>query len=393
MADAGECGSDEAQSREKGNRVKGELTKEQLRQIEAWLKSQPNTLQRGAKYTKANTLRTQQAIARFGKGARHPVCQAGLRLWQLDAELSELSQGVVSREELLNRVKQQKREAGALYRQFCKEEKEKAACRVSVLFSEIGKNLLKVQECYQAAVKLRSIHQKLRGMAVARYEREHDVVVRAKDTKASRALDRVHKRWSGNPNAKGARLKVDDQRTLEILKMLHDRVMKATFWRDGAAAGYWEAGAGGDRPLSDEVWQGRLTVREIHSRLMTVGGSRLAGDKDAKEIRRLLTRLGIRPAEDQLGRKWKPPFLKKQEPKRPHGRPRTKPEIKSMSLEAIQAMLAKTAKQGDGLRNQQIYKAGDESELKWARKVLKSIDREIAQLVQRRGGRRGKFVY
>jgi hypothetical protein len=64
-----------------------------------------------------------------------------------------------------------------------------------------------------------------------------------------------------------------------------------------------------------------------------------------------------------------------------------------MSLEATEAMLAKTAEQGDGLRNQQIYKAGDESGLKWAKQVLKSIDREIAQLVQRRGGRRGKFVY
>ncbi len=117
---------------------------------------------------------------------------------------------------------------------------------------------------------------------------------------------------------------------------------------------------------------------EIHSRLMTVGGSRLAGDKDAKEIRRILTTLGIRPAEDQRGRKWKPPVPKKQERKGPG---------------STKLKITNTAEQGDGLRNKQIYKAKDERGLKWARQVLKSMDREIAQLAQRRGGRKGRFVY
>jgi hypothetical protein len=58
--------------------------------------------------------------------------------------------------------------------------------------------------------------------------------------------------------------------------------------KGGASDGYTEAAFGGDRALSDEAWAGRLTVREIHSRLMTAGGSRLAGDKDVKEIRRTM---------------------------------------------------------------------------------------------------------
>jgi hypothetical protein len=207
-------------------------------------------------------------------------------------------------------------------------------------------------------------------------------------------LKLVKQRWRANLSGKGARLRAGDQRELEILNMLRDKVIKAAgATKEGGVAGYLEAVRGGDRPLSDEVWQGRFTVREIHSRLMTVGGPRVAGDKDGKEIRRTMRRLGIRPAEDQRGRKWKPPLPQKQEPKRPRGRTRTKPEIKSMSLEAIQAMLAKTAQQGDGLRNQQIYKAGDESGLRWARQVNKSIDREIARLSLRRGGRKGQFVY
>jgi hypothetical protein len=387
--------------------VKEGMTKERLRQIEDWLKSQPNTLQRGAKYTKANTLRTQQAIARFGKAARYPVCLAALELSRMDAELSELSKGVASREELLNRVKQQKREAGALYRQFCKEEKEKEACQASVLFSEIGKNLLEVQECYQAAVKLRSIYQEWHGMAAARFKSECDAVVRAKDTKASRALDRVQKRWSVNPNANGVRMKVDDQRAFEILKMLHDQAIKAAFFKNGAIGGYTENVFGGDRLVSDEFWQERLTVRGIHSRLVALGGSRLAGDKDAKEIRRLLTRLGIRPAEDQRGRKWKPPITKKQEPKKPRGRPRIHPElVYTDDIDRAHPHLRRhrVNTTGHALTQSGWWRSGKlnsgntsygglDSWAKSARKEIAAIDREIEKLKLLRGGRKGRYVY
>jgi hypothetical protein len=311
----------------------------------------------------------------------------------MDAELEEIMKEAVQIEKTVNSAKQQKKQARALYEQFYKEGKQKEVIQAAELLRKFDEHLPKVQMCYGATVALYlMLCRELRPVAAALFERENDAVTRTGDVKARRALQRVHKQWSSNPN--GARLKDDDRRTLEILKMLRDKVIKAAWaTKDGVGAGYLEAVRGGDRPLSDEVWQGRLMVKEMYSHLLASYGPRVAADKDGKEIRRTMRRLGIRPAEDQRGRKWKPPLPKKQEPKRPRGRPPTKPEIKSMSLEAIQAMLAKTAKQGDGLRNQQIYKAGDESGLKWARKVLKSIDREIAQLVQRRGGRRGKFVY
>ncbi len=180
----------------------------------------------------------------------------------------------------------------------------------------------------------------LRPLVAARAGREWEAVVRAgHTTKALRALQRTRKRWSANPNAIGVHLKDGDRRQLEILNMLQNEVIKAKWSKNGAAAGYWEVGAGGNRPLSDESWQGRLTAKEIQSRLVDA-----PGDKDAKEVRRLFKKLGIRPAKDQLGRKWESPYLKKQKPKRPRGRPRTRSDVWSdtvcvRDLEKVQSML------------------------------------------------------
>jgi hypothetical protein len=255
---------------------------------------------------KPNSLRTQQAIARFGKSARHPLCQAALDLWKLDEELFDAKQ---------------RKGVQALIKQFRKEPKAKEAT-----------------QAYEAIVKVRSIYQELRRMRVARFERECDAVIRTGDVKARRALQRVRKRWI----AKEARLKDGDYRTLETLSMLRDKVIKAAWAKDGAAAGYLEAARGGDRALSDEAWEGRLTARDIHSRLMAAEGSRVAGDKDAKEIRRLARKLGIRLAEDQPGRKWKP-FRAKQEPKQqPRGRPCTNPWVEfTKNLAGVEAMQVK----------------------------------------------------
>jgi hypothetical protein len=61
---------------------------------------------------------------------------------------------------------------------------------------------------------------------------------------------------------------------------------------------------------------------DFRSGLEAMYGPRVAGDKEGKQVRRTLKALGIRPDKDKAGRKWKPPFLKKQKPKRPVGRPR-----------------------------------------------------------------------
>ena len=122
-----------------------------------------------------------------------------------------------------------------------------------------------------------------------------------------------------------------DRRTLEMLKILDEEVRKSASAK-GGATGFliflsW------DWALSDEAWQGLLTAREIQSRLVDA-----PGDRDAKEVRRLARKLGIRLAEDQRGRKQNP-YLPKQEPSRPRGRPRTKPDIGfTNDLEAREAM-------------------------------------------------------
>ena len=122
----------------------------------------------------------------------------------------------------------------------------------------------------------------------------------------------MRKRWIANE----AHLKDGNARELEMLNMLRAKVIKAKWTKGEASAGYWEALRGGDRVLDDEEWQGRLTAREIHSHIATTRGLRVAGDKDAKEIRRLARKLPLRLAKDQRGRKWKWPLRRKNQSNR-----------------------------------------------------------------------------
>src|SRR5207249_8513273 len=119
---------------------------------------------------KADSLRTQQAIARFGKAARHPLCLAALDLWQWDAEMSVPMKDLVLREELVNSAKQLKEAAQAEIAQFRKERKRKEANEASALLRKIDKHLLDAQKCYEASVKLRKMHQELRRWPVAVFE-------------------------------------------------------------------------------------------------------------------------------------------------------------------------------------------------------------------------------
>lgn len=158
---------------------------------------------------------------------------------------------------------------------------------------------------------------------------------------AFRALQRLRKRWL----AIEADLKDGDLRKLETLNLLRKRVIEAKGAIDGVRGRYLEAARGGERPLSDEEWQGRLTAREIHSHIEATRGSRVAGDKDAKEIRRAARKLPLRLAEDQPGRKWKWPYPPKREAKQPRGRPRTGPDLICVNdLEAIEASKAAAAR-------------------------------------------------
>jgi hypothetical protein len=87
------------------------------------------------KNTKTNTLRAQQAAARFGKSARHPLCLAALDLWSLDAELSRLMEdAVLFEKEVLNSAKQQRKQVIKLYHES---RNAKEASEASVLLRKI----------------------------------------------------------------------------------------------------------------------------------------------------------------------------------------------------------------------------------------------------------------
>jgi hypothetical protein len=325
------------------------------------------------KNSTAYSLQAAQAVAQYGKAARHPLCQAALELWRMEEELSGLMKQNALVVELVCNARQQKKQAQALVEQLRKEGKGSEAKEATALLRNIDKHLLKTQQCLQATTKGISVHLKLHGMAVARFGWEYN----AAGANALRALPRVRQRWEALNN--GARPKDGDARELGLLKLLRDKKIKAEWAKGGPTAGFWEAAAGGDRLLSDEVWSGRLTVQEIRSHLEATYGPGVAGDKYGKEIRRTLKTLRIRPAEDQRGRKWKPP-PPKQKPK-PRGRPRS--EITLHFHEDLKPVIDARVRKylhGDGLtKAEQNFALVQE-----AKKESESIDRQIARLTRRR---------
>jgi hypothetical protein len=317
MVNAQERSSDEAQQ-EKGNCVKGTMTADKLATILAAAKaSGVSPTAAVVEDSKAISARTQLSIARFGKAARHPLCRAALNFWRQDAEFRQLKNNAASFEAgVLNSVKEEKKQTVALYRQFCKEGKDKEAAQAAGFVQKFNKLLMEAQACYDAMVRQCESLKDFRAYAAMYFDIEKQ---RAKGgARAQRALRRLQKRWNDGKVS----LKDGDLREIGILEMLHARRVNAVFAKDGAVAGWVEALTVGNSPLSDEVWEGRLTVREAYSHLLANYGPIVAADSEGKEIRRTFKRLGIQPAEDKPGRKWKGAVPAKQKPKQPVGRPR-----------------------------------------------------------------------
>jgi hypothetical protein len=157
--------------------------------------------------------------------------------------------------------------------------------------------------CLLASFERFGAHRPASSKQSSGIKREYERVIRTGDVKAVRALQRLRKPWIANE----AHLKAGDLRKLEMLNMLRAKVIKAARETRGLIDCSLEAARGGDRALSDEELQGRLTAREIYSHIKATRGLRVAGDKDAKEIRRLARKLGLRLAKDKRGRKWKWP--------------------------------------------------------------------------------------
>ena len=275
------------------------------------------------KISKALSLRTRKLIVRYGKDAQYPVCQAALSLWSLEAELATRANDGLELENTLNRLRASKDQARSLLDLFYEKGKQKEAIQADTLLRNIGENLKKTQECYRATTKLFKLLQgELFPLARAQFKIKRDAVT--EDAKARKALRRLRKSWKADADRI---LKAGERRTLRLLEMAQKKVIRAKWAKDGYVAGWTEVALGSDRPLNDESWQGRLTAREVYSHIAATDDLCVAGDKDAKEIRRTARGLEIRLAEDQRGRKWKEPRPKKQELKKPRGRPRTSVEL------------------------------------------------------------------
>jgi hypothetical protein len=360
-------------------------------------KTQPKAKGYSVKNSKSNSLRTQQAIARFGKSALHPLCQAALKFWQINAEFSALTKRVKQTKQLVSELKQKRKDTAALINRFYKAHKQKEAAQAASIMQRLDNELLPgVQKSYEAAVTLWLPGDFDHNVASALFESELDVYKR--DNQAKKALRRTQKRWEAITN--GRPLKASDGRSLGILRMLRDKLIKGAWAKGGPPAGYFEAARAGSRPLSDDALQGRLTAREIHSHIKATEEAGVAGNEDAKEIRRDAKKLGIRLAEDQRGRKQKPPYPKKQEAKRPRGRPREKPELvysadfTKVEKDFVRSKLSRRVETVDSWKG--TYKAIaqiDISAVKDARGQLRKIDREIEKLTIIRAGRKGRYVY
>ena len=408
MADAGERGSDEAQQ-EKGNGVKGGMTAERAATILASAKAMGASPAPSLRAIRADSLRAHQLAARFGLAARHPLCQAALGLWDLDAQRAKAMENARRAKMLLEKAQQLKKQSRASLDHFYEKGKQKEVIIEDDFWHKVNEVSLKAQKAYQGANKCIAFHEEMRIYAAWQFGQELLAIERTKMKSVLRALSRVQKRWKALSN--GKRLKYGELRELGILQQLQDKKIKAEDAKGRAVAAYMEAWFGGDRPLSDDEWQGRLTAREIHSHLAAAADPRVAGDKDAKEIRRLCKGLGLRLAKDQPGRKWKGPVPVKQEPKKKPGRPPTSESIKPLhtgNLAGVEALLVKaprvvkmdswikTGKASAGIPGAQTEKAiarVDYAMVKTAQQDLAAIKREIDKLAMLRGGRRGKFVY
>lgn len=257
------------------------------------------------KYAKSHSLRTQEAVARFGPSARHPVCLAALDFWRQHAELLAQAKALALREEDVSSAEQLREKARALIQRIRDEQKGKEARDVSALLRTIDEHLRKAQKWHHATVRVCAIHHELCAVTLARFESECDAVTASGNDTARRALQRVRKRWLSEDVLQQAR----DHRSLAILEAHRDKAIKGAWAKGGPSAGYFEAAFVGGRELSDDVLAGRLTNRELHAHLVAAGVA-APGDIDAKETRRLAKKLGILLADDQRGRKRKPFALK-----------------------------------------------------------------------------------
>ena len=232
---------------------------------------------------RADTWRTRQLVAKYGKALRFPICRAALVVWQtrdlIDQTLTRLMQATNAEEYKRHEVVIRRlREAG----------KPKEARQVRLRLRRII-NVIFVARCLQERHgKLIGGMREMLGLAEARFARESAAALQALDFAAFEALAKAWKAWK-SPG------KSPDNRKLVILTTLRDRSMDRARRKGGARAGYLEAAFGAERALNDPAWP-KLSPRDLRKDL--VAAKAFVRDENQskgqlRQVRRLAKELGI----------------------------------------------------------------------------------------------------
>jgi hypothetical protein len=256
---------------------------------------------------KADSLRSRKAVARFGKGARHPLSQSLLGVLEANLLWLVYAPDLATIQKNVRDWKRLRFEARALIKQLRKERKPQEATAVSATLRKINKCLQQAEALEECCSKGIAAIRTIRWAAQMRFEYEQQASLSAGDEGAFTDLEQVWKRWNAIDNAV-------NYRSLAILDTLQDKALKTAWGKggeEGALAGYLEAARGGDRALGDGAWP-ELTLKEIHSRLvaakafLSVKGNDEEGmNRQLDEARRLAKALGIKLMPAQRGRKLK----------------------------------------------------------------------------------------
>lgn len=244
----------------------------------------------------ADTLRQRHAVARYGQAARHPLCQAALRLWSWDVQWLNAIKASLITERVLKDCENNIRKTKALIAQLRQERKPggaKSACEVLQKFNQLRSEALAVRQKREDITALRA----LRFMAEDAFAKESLAAARGRDFAAFKALKPLWERW-GQPNYQ------HDYRTLGLLELFRDEAVKQAWDRDGVGGGYSEVAFGSDKLLSDEAhWPG-FTAKELHEHLVARRAFS-GGEEQLHQVRRLAKKLGIRLSPDKRGPKLK----------------------------------------------------------------------------------------
>jgi hypothetical protein len=232
----------------------------------------------------ADTWRTRQLVAKYGKALRFPICQAAFCVWQtrdfIDQTLTRLVQAIKAEEHNKNELAvRQLREAG----------KTKEAKQARVRLRRITTDVIFVARCLQERHgKTIGAMREMRAAAEARFARESVAALQALDFAAFEALAKAWKAWK-SPG------KSPDNRKLVILTAFRNRALDRARRKSEVGAGYLEAAFGAERALNDPAWP-KLSAFEVRKCLIDAKAFVRDENKSKgqlRQVRRLAKELGI----------------------------------------------------------------------------------------------------